>query len=148
MGTYITDDDLLKIRSDILSLGVSDVDDQIDEAESILNRTLEYQWYRPQATDNGVDWRSSPFNPDLVLTPNQVKRAASYKALETIYLFLMKNVPQDQDAFDKQRKIFRGLYKDEIADVLRAGIDYDWDESGDITAGENIQPGIRRLYRV
>ena len=149
MAIYVDDDALEKIRPDIFQLGVSDWDDQMDEAEELINRTLESRWYREQAEQGGIDWRSTPMDPNLFLTADtQLKRLASYKTLELCYLYLMKNVPSDADAFDKQRKIFRDMYKGELSEVLAVGLDYDWDEDDAITAGENIQPALRRLHRV
>lgn len=120
----------------------------MDESEDIILRTVESRWYRNLASSYGLDWRSTPFNSDLMLNADtQLKRAAVYKSLELIYLFLMKESPEP-DAFERQVKLFAGRYKDEIGDVLTAGIDYDWDEDDEIAAGENILPRIRRLHRV
>ncbi len=148
MPTFHNDESLIKVRPDILNYGVTDFDEQMNESEDIILRTIESRWYRNVATSNGVDWRSTPFDATLMLNAsNQLVRAGVYKSLELIYLFLMKEAVEP-DAFERQVKLFAGRYKDEIGDVLTAGIDYDWDDSGAIDAGENIVPRIRRQHRV
>lgn len=148
MPTFHDDSNLIEVRPDILSYGVTEFSKQLDESESIIIRTVESRWYRNIALSYGVDWRSTPFNPELMLNADtQLGRAAVYKSLELIYLFLMKESPEE-DAFERQVKLFAKRYKDEIGDVLTAGIDYDWDEDDEISAGENILPRIRRLHRV
>lgn len=143
---YHTEDDLVEVRPNILSYGVSDFEPQMEESESIINRTLESRWYRAAAAENGLDFRTDVFNPALVLTTSQVKRLATYKSLQLCYLHLMKEAP-DPDAFERQMSTFKKLYDEEMQEVLGAGIDYDWDESGVIEAGENLQPTYRRLQR-
>ena len=43
---YSTDDDLVKIRPNILDLGVPEWIDQHKEAFSIINRALVARWYK------------------------------------------------------------------------------------------------------
>lgn len=145
---FHTEDDLVEVRPEILSYGVSDFEPQMLESEIIINRTLEARWYRAIATDYGIDFRSTLYNPALLLNADtQLKRLACYKSLQLCYLFLMKEAPEP-DAFERQMSTFKKLYADELVEVLAAGVDYDWDESGTIEAGENLQPTVRRLVRV
>lgn len=148
MAEYCTDDDLLLIRPDILSLGVLSWDDQIIEAGKILDRTLESAWYRKVAENKGIDYRVTPFDRDLLLAGDndQLLRVGSYKSLELAYMYLMKNRPDD--AFDKLRITFRTLYKDELEEILISGVNYDFNDDDEIDPSERIQPQIRRLERV
>lgn len=142
------DEDLTEVRPDILSYGITDFDVQMEESESIINRTLDARWYRNVADDFGLNWRVTPFKPALLLNGGvQLNRLATYKSLQLIYLFLMKESPEP-DAFERQMDTFKKLYKEELNEVLNAGVDYDFDEDGEIAAGENILPKIRRLIRV
>lgn len=142
------DDDLTEVRPDIFSYGVTDFESQMTEAEAIIIRVLDARWYREQANDRGIDWRSTPFDETLLLNVDtHLRRLAVYKSLELIYIYLMKESPEP-DAFERQSNTFKKLYRDELNEVLTAGIDYDWDDSGDVGAGEIKQPSIRRLYRV
>ncbi len=144
---YHDHSDLEDIRPDIHNYGVSDFTERMEEAEEIINRTLDSRWYRNVALDAGLDWRETPFNSALVLNTSQLTRLACYKSLELIYLFLMKEAVEP-DAFERQMKLFQSLYKQELSEVLQAGIDYDFDESGDISSDEKSQPSVRRLIRV
>jgi len=139
--------DLTDIRPEILNYGVTDFSERMEESESIINRALDAKWYRKVAAEAGVDYTETPFDPELVISASQLTRLACYKSLELIYLHLMKEFPEP-DAFERQMGIFAKLYKDELAEVLLAGISYDFDESGDISSDERSLPVIRRLVRV
>lgn len=147
MADYCTDADLVKIRPDILSLGVAAWTDQIAEATSIINRAIEARWYRMACSNAGLDHREYPFNADLLLSADtQLTRLGCYKTLELAFLYLMKDSPEP-DAFERECKLFAGLYKNELAEVLGAGLDYDWDETGDLAYTEKDIPVMRRLKR-
>lgn len=142
------DDDLTDIRADIFSFGVTDFETQMLKSEEVVNRTLDARWYRNIADDYGLNWRNTPYDASLLLNGNtQLRDVSCYKSLQLIYLLLMKEAIEP-DAFERQMSIFKKLYADEINEVLTAGVDYDWDQSGTIEAGENKQPQIRRLVRV
>ena len=145
---YHSEDDLVEVRPDILSYGVSDFDAQMEESETIINRAIDAKWYRAIAADNGIDYQETPFDGTLLLNGDtQLKRLAVYKSLQLCYMYLMKESPEP-DAFERQMETFKKLYADELSEVLASGLDYDWDESGVIAAGENYQQVIRRLQRV
>jgi len=141
------DDDLIAIRSDIFNYGETDFEDQMTEAERVVIRSLDSRWYRANAENFGIDWRDTPFDSSKVLNVDQVKKACSYKSLQFIYLFLAKESPEP-DGFERNSKNFQKLYAEEMNELLTAGIDYDWDDSGDLSADEIKIPQVRRLYRV
>lgn len=141
------DDDLIAVRSDIFNYGETDFEDQMTEAESVVARALDSRWYRANAENYGLDWRENPFDTALLLDTTQVKRSCVYKSLQLIYLLLAKE-SSEPDGFERNSSTFKKLYAEEINDTLTAGIDYDWDESGDSTADETKIPQVRRLYRV
>jgi hypothetical protein len=140
--------DLIKVRPDIMNYGITDFNEQLLESENIIIRTLEHRWYRNRADDYGLNWRNTPFDATLLLTAaTQLKRLAVYKSLQLIYLFIQKETPEP-DAFERQSNSFKKLYAEELKEVLDSGLDYDWSGTGSIDSGENIQPRIRRLFRV
>ena len=141
---YVTETDLEKIRPDILNYGVTDWEDQIFRAETHVFRILEARWYRENSDDYGINPSTYPFDPELLKDPDQVKLLISYKVLENIYLYLMKDSP-NADPFERQSETFRKLFKDELATVLTSGLDYEWG-SGD-AAAERMVPRRRRLIR-
>lgn len=146
MTEYCEESDLISIRPSILSLGVDDWSTQIEEAGNILDRAIEVGWYRRIAEENGLDWRTVRFDRDLLKSSDtQLKRVACYKTLELCFMFLMKHMVDD--AFEKERKMFSTLYKDELQEVLLAGLDYDWDDD-DLDSDEILVPRVRRLIRV
>jgi len=145
MAEYCSESDLIKIRPKILELGITDWSDQIAEAGVIIDRAIEVKWYRRVAEDNDVNWRTTEFDRDLLKSyATQVKRAACYKSLELIFMYLMKH--RADDAFEKERGMFSKLYKEEMQEVLIAGLDYDWDDD-DLDSDEISVPRIRRLQR-
>lgn len=142
---YSTDEHLIGVRPNILSLGVSDWTTHHVEAFDIINRILVGRWYKLVAAEYGVDWRETPFDPELV-DASQLVRLSSYKTLELAYLYLMKDAPEP-DGFEREMKLFRDRFNAELQDILALGISYDWDDSGTIEAGEQFQEQTRRLYR-
>jgi hypothetical protein len=145
VANYSNDQDLIKIRSNIMNYA-SDWEDQHVEAKSIIDRELESKWYKQHANEEGIDWKTTPFDSDLV-DAAYLRRLACYKTLELIYLFLLQDSPE-VDAFERQREIFQELYEQELQKVLVFGLGYDWDESGAIEADERLRPRFRRLKRM
>jgi len=147
MAEYCSEDDLVLIRPDVMDLGIKDWSSQIEEAGLVIDRIVEVEWYRRIAEENDIDWRVTPFDRDLLLNADdQLTRLGCYKTLELIFMYLMKH--NLEDVYDKERLLFRGLYAEELEDVMKFGLDYDWDESGAITSDESIVPRVRRLVRV
>jgi len=145
---YCDEEDLRKIRPDILSYGQDDWSDQIQEASDTIDRLIVARWYNKVAGDFGIDPYETEFDSDgLINAETQLTRVACYKSLELVYLYLMKDTAE-ADAFERQHKIFRDLFKEEIANVLDAGLDYDWDGSGAVTSDERQVPRYRRLSKV
>jgi len=148
MASYCNEDDMEKIRPKIMELGVDGWDDQIAEADAVIDRVLETRWYRKAAEDMGLDFRETPFNRDQLLEQvTQCTRLGCYKTLELAYLYLMKDAAE-ADAFERQAKTFRELYTKELSEVLATGLTYDWDADGEITdTTEVLVPVTRRLAR-
>jgi hypothetical protein len=143
---FHNNEDLVEYRPNIFNYGVEDFTTQMEEAEAIISRAVDAKWYRNRATDYGLDWRVTTFDINK-LVPSQLRRLAVYKSLSLIYLILMKDAA-NPDIFERQSETFKKMYTDELKEVLDSGLDYDWDEDSSISAGENIQPRIRRLMRM
>ena len=143
---FVTAADLEEIRPDIMNYGVSDWTEKIFKAETRVFRTLEARWYRENASDFGVDPQTYPFDPEMLQDPDQVKLLISYKALENIYRYLMKDSPS-ADPFERQSNGFHELYKEELSSVLAAGLDYEWGTSIETEYSERMVPRKRRLLR-
>lgn len=143
---YSNDEDLQRIRPNILQFGVADWTDQHEEAFRQINRALISRWYRQAVADRNIDYRETEFDPDNV-DISQVLRLSCYKTLELAYLYLMKDAP-DPDAFERQMKLFQKLYFNELDEVLAIGINYDWDEDNSIASDEKYDVPNRTLLRM
>lgn len=147
---YSDDDDLQNIRSTIMSLGVADWSDFHDLAATAINGDIEVKWYRKASNQAGYDWRYTPFDAALMLnSATQLLDLSCYKTLFLIYRYLAQDTTQDQDAYGQQRDYWSKQYEIELARVVEAGLDYDWDSSGAIDSWErsNERPS-RRTRRV
>lgn len=141
---YSTDDDLQEIRPNIMKYNVLTWMSQHIEAFRLINISLDSEWYRGVAAEHDIDWRVTPFDPNLVdLT--QVIKLSCYKVLELAYAYLMKDI--SDDPFLAQSKYFRDRYNEELKNLLSSGVNYDWDKSGTIEVEEKITPKVRRLVR-
>jgi len=142
---YSTDADLVKIRPNIMSLGVSAWTDQHNESTAIINRAL-LAWYNTEATKRG--YADIQFDSSKILNAStQLKRLACYKTLELAYMYLMVDGVQE-GGFRNEMTLFRELYEREFNAVLESGIDYDWDDDGAIDDYEATDAAPRRLVRV
>jgi hypothetical protein len=142
---YSTDDDLVKIRPNILDLGQPSWEDQHLEAFEIINRALIARWYKPLAVEHGIDWWLTEFDPDLV-DSTQLVRLSCYKVLELAYTYLTKDSPEE-DGFERHQKLFEKKYSQELKEVLAIGLNYDWDASDEIDVEEKYETSSRRIYR-
>jgi len=149
ISVYTTDEDLVAIRPDILSLGGQNFVDwsaKHEEAFKLINRVLIGRWYKEAAADRGFDYRTTPFDPDK-LQAADVTTLSAYKTLELIYIYLMTNTPKES-GFERQATLFRNLYNEELRNVLAIGVSYDWDDSDTFTDAEVYDRVPRRLTRV
>lgn len=144
---YHTQQDLVDIRSDILSYGRSDFNHQMQEAEDIVDRAIESNWYRGNAENFGLDWRSTRFDRTKLTDPKQLKRVSCYKSLQLVYMVLAKESPEP-DGFERNSKNFQRLYAEEMNEVLNYGLNYDWNADDELGTEETFQPQVRRQYKV
>ena len=142
---YSTDDDLIKIRPNILDLGVPEWIDQHKEAFKIINRAIIARWYKSVAAENEVDWTTTEFDADLV-DISQVLRLACYKTLELAYIYLTQDSP-NPGGFERENEAFARRYNSELNEVLAIGLSYDWDQDDEFDDSEKYQQPIRRLKR-
>ena len=143
--TYCADSDLLLYRPNILSLGVSDWEDQRTEAYTLINRIINKRWYKFAAVEMGYDPDLTEFDPTSVLD-DSLKRLECYKTLELAYMHLMKDSPK-ADGFERNMVLFSRKYGEELDNILAIGLDYDWDGDDEIDTEEKLIPAPRRLYR-
>jgi len=153
---YSTDADLVKVRPNILQLGVSSWQNYVDGADPAvsmhdkaaekINRTLIRRWYKTAAAEYSLDWRDTEFSADLV-EEGTLTELSCFKTLELIYLYLMKDSPEP-DGFEREMHLFRKLYNQELEELLSIGIGYDWDGDDEVLDTEKYMRVPRRLSRV
>ena len=146
VGAYTDDDDIVEIRHDILSFGVASFESNPDlhtEAKRQIDRALDFGWYRQEAENRYAnltlvaDWRTYPFDPAKMLNAaTQITRLAALKVIELAFAYLKKEA---EDNFAMLEKQFREEYARELADVLKQGIDYDWNSNATIESTETKQ---------
>lgn len=141
---YSSDADLQKVKPAILEYGVAAWTDQRTEAERQINRAIDTRWYREAASDRGIDWRKTPFNPERIKKADVV-RLSVLGTLVEVFTYLAKD--GTEDAFAEEAAIFERKYRDELEAVLAAGIQYDWDADGTIESNEKGPAAVRRLVR-
>jgi hypothetical protein len=146
MANYSTDDDLLEIRRDILSLGISDWDLQHEQAKTFIDRDLETRWYRKEALNRGVDYNTDRYSNLLLLDTTQLTRLSCYKVLELAFLFIGHEYEADPSA--KKSDMFAKLYNDEFDRVIDFGLQYDWDEDSSLDDYEDLRGSARTLTRI
>ena len=145
MANYSNDDNLLEIRPDILDYNVDDWEHLHTRAKNRIDKVLESSWYQEAAADRGVDIEDTPFDADLLET-TQLKYWSCYLTLSYIFEFLMKP-SEEPDAFERLRDHYRKLVEEEQTTILAIGVEYDWDDDGEIDETERLTPDKRRLRR-
>jgi hypothetical protein len=143
--TYCADIDLIQYRPNILQLGVDDWTAQRQEAFDQINRVLSARWFRKVAPEMGLILSDASFDPDKVKS-GFLRRLECFKTLELAYMFLKKDSPEE-DGFERNEKSFRQRYNEELEIILATGVEYDWDDSGEVDASEKYIYATRRNVR-
>ena len=147
---YCSNSDLQNIRSTIMSYGTVDWSDFIALADTAIDDDLEVKWYRKAANEAGYDWRSTPYDADLMLnSASQLLNLACAKTFFLIYRYLAQDTTAELDAYGQQRDYWDYYYGQELIRVVEKGIDYDWNSSGVIGDSEKSRKRpARRIKRV
>ncbi|MCP4645848.1 MAG: hypothetical protein GY851_35720 [bacterium] len=147
MANYSDDAEVLKVRPDCYDAGVAAFPNQHLEATRVINRAIDVGWYRAMAELFGIDPQSDPFTQSLLLNADtQLTALGTFKAVELIALFLSK-MNKDEEKWERMRARYKEMYEAELAEVLGAGLDYDWDEDGTIDDDERAVNSPRFLVR-
>lgn len=145
MATYCTDNDLLKIRPNILELGVSSWEDQREIAYTTINRVIRARWYQSAAVAMGYDPLVTAFDPTRV-QDNDLNDLECYKTLELAYMYLAKDQPE-QDGFERLSDKYARKYGQELEAILGMGLSYDWSGDGEFEYDETYITSPRRISR-
>ncbi len=143
---FSSDSDLTARRPALLDLLPDGTESIRTLAEEDLLEDLDRKWFRDAARDRGVDPRVRPLRSDG-LNPDQLKRLSVLKTLVYAHEQLMKIGSPEPDGFERQRDAYELHYREAFEELLRAGVDYDWDESGVTDRTEKARITPRRLRR-
>lgn len=148
--TLATIADIQEYEPDILDFGIPDFEAEITKAKNDLLRDLRIRWW-PTQMIGLYDLKyiaSGQQEPDEDLyTASQLTRACCYAALGYhIYPKLAKFEP-DQDIFERKMEFYRKEYERELDLILRDGVEYDLDSSGNVTDAEREPTHYLRLKR-
>lgn len=146
---FATITDITEYEPDILNYGIQSFDDALAKAQSDVERYLRVNWWPTQQIgryDISVIGTNLEMDP-AKLTDSQLTRATVYCALGYyIYPRLSKFEP-DMDVFAMKLDYYKKMYAEEIDMVIRDGVEYDIDSSGDITDAEREPQYFLRLKR-
>lgn len=146
---FATISDVQEYEPDVTNFGIQNFDDALTKAQADVERYLRVHWW-PTYQIGRFDITIIGFNSEMdenKLTDSQFTRACVYSALGYyIYPRLSKFEP-DMDVFQMKLDYYKKMYAEEIDMVIRDGVEYDIDSSGDITDAERTPQYFLRLKR-
>lgn len=131
-----TVEDLKKIRRSIELLG-TDIEEFIPQAILKTTNDLDNMWYRSAANQRGVDTGAYPFDSNLILPAEQVTNLLCYHVLFLFYRAIVPDIDNQENPYVEQRDYFDRVYREEMSNIIKYGLTYDWDSSGIITSDED-----------
>lgn len=146
---FATITDVLEYEPTIRDYGIHDFDSALSKAQADVERYLRIHWWPTQQIgkyDITVIGLNVEMNSDL-LTESQLTRATVFCALAYyIYPQLSKFEP-DLDVFQVKMDYYKSRYNEEIQAVIQDGVEYDIDNSGEVTDVEKEPAYFLRLKR-
>jgi hypothetical protein len=150
MATLATISDIQEYEPDILSFGIPDFDEEITKAQNDLFRDLRIRWW-PTYTVGLYDVSrvaTGMVEPDDDLyTASQLTRACVYQALGFHVYPKLSKFDVEQDIFERKMEFYRKEYERELDLILRDGVEYDLDSSGNVDDNEKEPTHFLRLKR-
>ena len=150
MPTLLTIADIQDYEPDILNYGIADFDEEISKAQSDVFRDLRIRWW-PTQQIGLYDLKylaQGNIEPDEdMYNASQLTRVASYQCLGFHIYPKLAKFDADQDIFERKMEFYRKEYERELDLVLRDGVEYDHDSSGNVTDTEKAPTSFLRLKR-
>ena len=148
MANYSTDADLEQYEPDIKNYGIQDFSDLHALSKSDILRDIEIDWW-PRAGYGRYDITAGSIAEmeDSLLQDSQWTRAAVYHVLGFYIYPRLSTFDPNGDVFREKMAFYRQEYKTEFDKILRLGVKYDYDSSGDITSSEKKPTHFNRLVR-
>lgn len=117
-----------------------------DEAKDDIDKIIEVKWFKPRVRERfGKDIElldgNLDFDADLMLNAeSQLRKASAFRVLGYYICPKLSKATRNADAWEKRGQEFNEKFEEEIERVLKVGIDYDWDRSGQVDDDENRIP--------
>ena len=150
MATLLTIADIQDYEPDILNYGIADFDEEISKAQNDVFRDLRIRWLATQQIGL-YDLKylaSSAVEPDEdMYNASQLTRAAVYQCLGFHVYPKLSKFDAEEDIFERKMKHYRTEYEREFDLVLRDGVEYDHDSSGNVSDAEKEPTHYLRLKR-
>ena len=148
--TLATISDIQEYEPDIIDFGIPDFSAEITKAQNDVFRDLRIRWW-PAYSVGLYDLsklNTGQTEPDENLyTASQLTRATVYQALGFHIYPKLAKFDVDQDLFERKMEFYRKEYARELDLILRDGVEYDFDSSGTVDAGEREATHYLRLKR-
>jgi len=148
--TLLTIADIQDYEPDILNYGIPDFDEEITKAQNDVFRDLRIRWWPTQQIGlYDIKYLSTgQIEPDEdMYTASQLTRAAVYQCLGFHVYPKLAKFDADQDIFERKMDFYRKEYEREMDLVLRDGVEYDMDSSGNVDDAEKEPAHFLRLKR-
>ena len=117
-----------------------------EEAKDDIDKIIEIKWFKPRVRERfGKDIElldgNLDFDPSLMLNSGtQLRKASAFRVLGHYICPKLSKATRNADAWEKRGEEFNEKFEEEIERVLKVGIDYDWDQSGQVDDDENRIP--------
>lgn len=148
MANFATDSDLLEYEPDIQNFGIQSFSDLHVKTTNDLLRKLRIEWW-PRATYGRYDITTGTYTEmdNNLLTYSQFTKAAVYHVFaEYIYPRLSTFSP-DGDVFREKMMYYKEKFATEFQEILKDGVEYDYDSSGTVENSEKQATHFNRLVR-
>ena len=148
MANMSTDSDLLEYEPDIQNFGIQSFSDLHTKTTDDILRKLRYEWWN-RASYGRYDITTGTYTEmdNNLLTYSQFTKAAVYHVLaEYIYPRLSTFSP-DGDVFREKMMYYKEKFATEFQEILKDGVEYDYDSSGTIENSEKQPTHYNRLVR-
>lgn len=135
---FSSDSDLTAIIPDILSLGISSFSAEHALAQAEIERELRAKWYPKLQLSVEMD--------ASLLTASQWTKTSAYLVLWKHALPKLTNWV-DGDRFQNMITFYKTRYEEELASVIRDGVEYDFNDDNTVSESEKAPVHFGRLTR-
>lgn len=147
--SYATNEDLTYYMPDALDHGVADWTNELAMAEEDVKREIKVRWFNVEF-GTGKNFRGSVSVAQFdstKLEAIQWKRATVYRAMSQYILPKLSTFRPEGDSFRERIDFYRSAYSEEMNLQLSSGVEYDFNDDGQVDAGETWATQQNRLYR-